>query len=121
MQTSLYLDRGTWIHRLHPAVKLFALFMMFWSVFWVDHPLALLPVAIVMVLLAQASRSWPNFYAFRGFLILMIPPTMLEWMAVYRAGTPVVNLLFFHLSRHPLLFGSCRARRSALLLSSYMR
>ena len=78
MLTSLYLDRGTFIHRLHPAVKLFALFIMFWSVFWVDHPLALLPVAIVMVLMAQASRSWSNFYAFRWFLILMIPPTMIE-------------------------------------------
>lgn len=118
MQTSLYLDRGTWIHRLHPAVKLFALFIMFWSVFWVDHPLGLLPVAVVMALLAQASRSWTNFYAFRWFLILMIPPTMLEWMAVYRAGAPVVNLWVVHLSRQALLFGFGRGIKLALLLSS---
>jgi energy-coupling factor transport system permease protein len=118
MLTSLYLDRGTFIHRLHPAVKLFALFIMFWSVFWVDHPLALLPVAIVMVLMAQASRSWSNFHAFRWFLILMIPPTMLEWMAVYRAGTPVVNLWVIHLSRQALLFGFGRGLKLALLLSS---
>jgi energy-coupling factor transport system permease protein len=118
MQTSLYLDRGTWIHRLHPAVKLFALFIMFWSVFWVDHPLALLPVAIVMGLLAQASGSWTNFYTFRWFLILMIPPTMLEWMAVYRVGTPVVNLWVIHLSRQALLFGFGRGLKLALLLSS---
>src|SRR6201993_2271982 len=118
MQTSLYLDRDTWIHRLHPAVKLFALFIMFWSVFWVDHPLALLPVAIVMGLLAQASCSWPNFYAFRWFLILMIPPTMLEWMAVYRAGAPVGDLWVIHLSRQALLFGFGRGLKLALLLSS---
>jgi energy-coupling factor transport system permease protein len=118
MQTSLYLDRGTWIHRLHPAVKLFGLFIMFWSVFWVDHPAALLPAGAVMVLLVQASRSWPNFYAFRWFLILMIPPTMLEWMAVYRAGPPVVNLWVVHLSRQAVLFGSGRGLRLALLLSS---
>src|SRR6266436_7292601 len=118
MITSLYIDRGSFIHRLHPAVKLFALFIMFWSVFWVDHPLALLPVAIVMVLMAQASRSWSNFYAFRWFLILMIPPTMLEWMAVYRAGAPVVNLWVIHLSRQALLFGFGRGLKLALLLSS---
>jgi energy-coupling factor transport system permease protein len=118
MQTSLYLDRGTWIHRLHPAVKLFGLFIMFWSIFWVDHPLALLPVVIVMVLLTQASRSWPNFYAFRWFLILMIPPTMLEWMAVYHAGAPVINLWVIHLSRQALLFGFGRGLRLALLLST---
>ena len=118
MQTSLYLDRATWIHRLHPAVKLFALFIMFWSVFWVDHPVALLPIAIMMVLLAQSSRSWPNFYAFRWFLILMIPPTMLEWMAVYRAGAPVLNVWFIHLSRQALLFGFGRGIKLALLLCS---
>ncbi len=118
MQTSLYLDRGTWVHRLHPAVKLFGLFIMFWSVFWVDHPLALLPVALLMVLLAHESHSWPNFYAFRWFLILMIPTTMLEWMAVYRAGVPVVNLWFIQLSRPALLFGFGRGLKLALLLSS---
>jgi energy-coupling factor transport system permease protein len=118
MLTSLYLDRGSVLHRLHPAVKLFALFIMFWSVFWVDHPLALLPIAILMVVLAQLSRSWPNFYAFRWFLVLMIPPTMLEWMAVYRGGTPMVNLWIIHLSRQALLFGFGRGLRLALLLSS---
>lgn len=118
MQTSLYLNRGTWVHQLHPAVKLFALFIMFWSVFWVDHPMALLPVLLVMVILAQASCSWPNFYAFRWFLILMIPPTMLEWMAVYRAGTPALNLWVIHLSRQALLFGFGRGLKLALLLST---
>jgi energy-coupling factor transport system permease protein len=118
MLTSLYLDRGTVIHRLHPAVKLFALFIIFWSVFWVDHPLALLPVAILMAMLAQVSGSWPNFYAFRWFIILMIPPTMIEWMAVYRQGAPVVNLWLIHLSRPAILFGFGRGLKLALLLAT---
>ena len=61
MLTSLYLDRGTWIHRLHPSVKLFALFIMFWSVFWVDQPLALMPIAIVrMGSLYEATVTPPH-------------------------------------------------------------
>src|SRR5690242_4138347 len=118
MLTSLYLDRGTVIHRLHPSVKLLALFVMFWSVFWVDHPLALLPIALLMTVLAQVSRAWPNFYAFRWFLILMIPPTMIEWMAVYRKGTPVVNLWLLHLSQPAIMFGFGRGLKLALLLST---
>ena len=43
MPIYLYLDRATVVHRLNPTVKVFALFIMFWSVYWVDHPLALLP------------------------------------------------------------------------------
>jgi energy-coupling factor transport system permease protein len=118
MLTSLYLDRGTVIHRLHPSVKLLALFVMFWSVFWVDHPLALLPIALLMTVLAQVSRAWPNFYAFRWFLILMIPPTMIEWMAVYRQGAPVVNLWLLHLSRPAILFGFGRGLKLAELLAT---
>ena len=118
MLTSLYLDRGTFIHRLHPAVKLFALFVMFWSVFWVDHPLALVPVAMLLVALAQASGAWPNFYAFRWFIFLMIPPTMIELMAVYRQGAPVINLWLIHLSRQALLFGFGRGLKLAELLAT---
>jgi energy-coupling factor transport system permease protein len=118
MLTSLYLDRGSFVHRLHPAVKLFALFIMFWSIFWVDHPLALLPVALLMLVMIQVSGSWPNFYAFRWFIVLIIPPTMIEWMAIYRRGTPLINFWFIHLSRQAVLFGFGRGLKLALLLSS---
>ena len=49
MPIYLYIDRGSFVHRLHPTVKVFALFIMFWSVYWVDHPLALLPLGLVML------------------------------------------------------------------------
>jgi energy-coupling factor transport system permease protein len=118
MLTSLYLDRASAIHRLHPVVKLAALFVMFWSVFWVDQPLALLPLALLMVATAQISRAWPNFYAFRWFILLMIPPTMIEWMAVYRQGAPLINLWFIHLSRPSILFGLGKGLKLAELLSA---
>jgi energy-coupling factor transport system permease protein len=118
MLTSLYLDRGSVLHRLDPVVKLFALFVMFWSVFWVDQPLALAPIAILMIVLAQVSGAWPNFYAFRWFIFLMIPPTMIEWMAVYRGGPALINLGFIHLSRASLLFGFGKGLKLAELLAA---
>jgi energy-coupling factor transport system permease protein len=118
MLTSLYLDRGSVIHRLHPVVKLFALFIIFWSVFWVDQPLLLLPLALLMGLLAQVSGAWPNFHAFRWFIFLMIPPTMIEWMAVYRQGPPVLNLWIIHLSRASLMFGFGKGLKLAELLAA---
>jgi energy-coupling factor transport system permease protein len=118
MLTSLYLHRASAIHRLHPVVKLAALFVMFWSVFWVDQPLALVPLALLMVVTAQVSRAWPNFYAFRWFILLMIPPTMIEWMAVYRQGAPLLNFWFIHLSRPSILFGLGKGLKLAELLSA---
>jgi energy-coupling factor transport system permease protein len=118
MLSSLYLDRGSAIHRLHPVVKLAALFVIFWSAFWVDQPLALLPLALLMVAAAQVSRAWPNFYAFRWFILLMIPPTMIEWMAVYRQGAPLINLWIIHLSRPSILFGFGKGLKLAELLAA---
>lgn len=117
MLSSLYLDRGSAIHRLNPVVKLTALFVIFWSAFWVDHPLALLPLALLMVAVAQISGAWPNFYAFRWFLILMIPPTMIEWMAIYRQGAPIINLWIIQLSRPAILYGFGKGLKLAELLA----
>ncbi|HZP45157.1 MAG TPA: energy-coupling factor transporter transmembrane component T [Candidatus Binataceae bacterium] len=118
MLTSLYLDRASAIHRLHPVVKLFGLFVVFWSVFWVDRPLALVPIAVLLILAAQVAGAWPNFYAFRWFLILMIPPTMIEWMAVYRQGPPLIDFWFIHLSGAALRYGFGKGLRLAELLAA---
>ena len=118
MLTSLYLDRATAIHRLHPIVKLAALFVLFWSAFWVDQPLALLPIAILMAIVAQVSGAWPNFRAFRWFLVLIIPPTMIQWMVVYRQGPAIVNLWIIHLSRPSILFGLGKGLKLAELLAA---
>jgi energy-coupling factor transport system permease protein len=118
MLTSLYIDRGSVIHRLHPVVKLAALFAMFWSAFWVDQPLALTPLAILMIWAAHASGSWANFFAFRWFILLIIPPTMIEWMAVYRQGPPAINLWLVHLSSASVLFGLGKGLKLAELLAA---
>ena len=55
MPIYLYLDRGTFIHRLHPTVKVFSLFAMFWSVYWVDNPIALFPIGLLMLCIAQIT------------------------------------------------------------------
>ena len=59
MPIYLYIDRGSLVHRLNPTVKVFALFIMFWSVYWVDHPVALLPLGLLLVALAQLKTYRP--------------------------------------------------------------
>jgi len=70
MKTTLYIDRDSPAHRLHPTLKVFGLFMAFWSVYWVDNPIALLPVLIVVAALAQVIGAWENVWRFRWFLHL---------------------------------------------------
>ena len=118
MPIYLYIDRGSFVHRLHPTVKVFALFIMFWSVYWVDHPIALLPLGVVMALLVRVTGSWPNFYRLRWLFILIIFTTTLAWMVFYRQGPPLINLPLIHFSRASLVFGIGRGLKLAELLAT---
>jgi energy-coupling factor transport system permease protein len=118
MPIYLYIDRGTFIHRLHPTVKVFALFTMFWSVYWVDNPIALAPIGLLMIWIAQLTRSWPNFYRLRWLFIIMIITTTLAWMVFYRQGTALIRIPVFHVSRMSLLFGFGRGIKLAELLAA---
>jgi len=118
MAIYLYLDRDTFVHRLHPTVKVVALFVMFWSVYWVDNPIALLPLGIFMLWVAQATGSWRNFYRYRWYFLILIFTTTIVWMFFYRRGTPLINLPFIHVSRSSLVFGLGRGIKLAELLAA---
>jgi energy-coupling factor transport system permease protein len=118
MPIYLYIDHGSVVHRLNPTVKVFALFVMFWSVYWVDHPLALLPLGLLMVVLAQLTGSWPNFYRLRWLFILLIFFTTLAWMVFYRKGPALIHTPIIHLSRASLTFGLGRGLKLAELLAT---
>jgi energy-coupling factor transport system permease protein len=101
MPIYLYIDRGTFVHRLHPTVKVFSLFVMFWSVYWVDNPIALLvPIGLIMLWIAQLTDSWPNFYRLRWLFVILIFTTTLMWMVFYQRGTPIFTLTLFHFGAH---------------------
>ena len=118
MPIFLYIEHHSFVHRLHPTVKVLALFTMFWSVYWVDHPIALLPLGVVMALLVRVTGSWPNFYRLRWLFILIIFTTTLAWMVFYRQGPPLINLPLIHFSRASLVFGVGRGLKLAELLGT---
>ncbi|HUO04621.1 MAG TPA: energy-coupling factor transporter transmembrane component T [Candidatus Binataceae bacterium] len=116
MPIYLYIDRGSFVHRLHPTVKVLALFVMFWSVYWVDNPIALVPIGIFMLCVAQVTHSWPNFYRLR-WLFIMTFTAMVPWL-FYRQGPVLVHVPLFHLSRYNLIFGFGRGIKLAELLAA---
>ncbi|MGO9450999.1 MAG: energy-coupling factor transporter transmembrane component T family protein [Candidatus Binataceae bacterium] len=118
MAIYLYLERDSFVHRLHPTVKVIALFVMFWSVYWVDNPLALLPIGLFMVWVAEATGSWRNFYRYRWYFLILIFTTTIVWMFFYRQGTPLINLPLIHISRVSLMFGFGRGIKLAELLAA---
>ena len=118
MPIYLYIERTGVLHRLHPTVKVYALFVMFWSVYWVDHPLALLPLGLLMLAAAESAGAWPNFYRLRWLFIMVIIFTTLAWMIFYRRGPALIDLPLIHLSRASLVFGLGRGLKLAELLAT---
>jgi energy-coupling factor transport system permease protein len=118
MAISLYIDRSTVIHRLHPTVKVIALFVMFWSMYWVDQPLALLPILLLMLIVARATGSWRNFQRYRWYFLIFVLTTTISWMFFYRRGAPIIDLPLIHVSRASLVFGLGRGLKLAGLLSA---
>ncbi len=92
-----YIEGRSFFHRVHPAVKVFALFIMFWSVYWVDNPLALMPLGILMLIAAGLTGAWPNFYRLRWFFAILVATTTIMWLFFYQRGTPLFTIPLFHL------------------------
>ena len=116
MPIYLYIDRGSLIHRLHPTVKVFALFVMFWSVYWVDNPIVLLPIGLFMIWVAYVIGAGPNFYRLR-WLFIMTFTAMVPWL-FYNQGPVLVHIPILHLSRYNLIFGFGRGIKLAELLAA---
>jgi energy-coupling factor transport system permease protein len=118
MPIYLYLDRATALHRLHPAVKIIGLLVVFWSIYWLDRPLALVPIGIILLTAAQYSGSWSNFYRLRWLLLLIMFFTAATWIIFYRQGPPLVTVGRFSISRAALEFGCGRAFKLAELIAA---
>jgi energy-coupling factor transport system permease protein len=78
-----YIERQSFVHRMNPTVKVFALFIIFWSVYWVDRPIAFVPLGLLLVTLALVTGAGPNFYSLRWLFIIIVGSTTVSWMFVF--------------------------------------
>ncbi len=113
-----YIERDTFVHRLHPTVKVIALFVMFWSVYWVDNPLALLPLGFLLLFAAFVTGSGGNFYALRWLFIILIISTTLMWMATYQPGPAAIHVPKVAIRRASIIFGLGKGLKLAELLAA---
>jgi energy-coupling factor transport system permease protein len=121
VRTTLYLDRDSVVHRLHPTVKVLGLFAAFWTFYWLDNPLALIPFIAIELILALLMQAGGNVYRSRWFIALLTVPTMVTWMIFYRRGTPIVHIPLIHISGQSSLFGLGKGMKvGALVLASIL-
>lgn len=79
----LYLDHKTWVHRLHPLVRLLGMIAVFVAAFVVERPLWQLPIIVALVTLLIWTGSLRNVYRLRYLFVLIFVMTFLIWTFFY--------------------------------------
>jgi energy-coupling factor transport system permease protein len=92
MRVNLYLDRRTFLHGLHPLVKLGLLAATFASVYGIDRPLALAPVALGLAGLLIASGATANVRRFAVMFLAVPVASFVMWTFFYGYGQSAAGL-----------------------------
>jgi energy-coupling factor transport system permease protein len=119
MTSSLYLERRSPVHRLHPLSKILGVAVFFVAVFSLEQPLSILPFTALLALTAALGRTGESLVRLRALVVAVPLATFTIWVLFYNRGTPLVALGPLRVSRESLLFGAGMGLKllSFLLLS----
>jgi energy-coupling factor transport system permease protein len=79
----LYLDHDTWVHRLHPVVRLLGMASVFVAAFVTERPLWQLPITATLAALLTWTGALANVYRLRFLFALIFAMTALIWTLFY--------------------------------------
>jgi energy-coupling factor transport system permease protein len=92
MPLFLYIDRPTFLHRLHPVVKVLGMLCFFVAAFISQRPAVMLPIATGVTALIFWAGAWPNVRRLRVLFVLVFVMTFIIWTLFFRGGTPWLQL-----------------------------
>jgi energy-coupling factor transport system permease protein len=116
----LFLDDDTWIHRLHPLVRLFGMVVLFLAAYLVERPIWQVPLLVPLVLLVWSTGAWRNVVRLRVLFVLVFVMTLLIWTLFYGPdGQPPLFVWGrLHVSQTAPWFGLGMALKLELFLLS---
>jgi len=107
MDPSLYLDRGTWVHRLDPRTKIFLLVGMFVLPFVFLNPLYELAVLVLVLVFGYSASVLVNLRRIWFILVVIAVFTIVLWCIFGAGRTP----LWLFVEREALFYGIAIAIR----------
>jgi energy-coupling factor transport system permease protein len=103
--SSLYLERPSPLHALHPLTKLFAAAAFFVAVFSLEHPAAIAPYTAVLVVAVFAAHAGINLRRLRPLFIAIPLGTLLVWTLFFRGPASAAGSRGFGPSWLGFVFG----------------
>jgi energy-coupling factor transport system permease protein len=113
MNIFLYLDKGTWMHRLDPRTKIIGLLIIFIICLCFNHPMYMAGISLGILLIAISAKALPNFYRLRFILILLIGFSTLMWPFFVKGPTPLLSWRTLKVSQESLFYGIAMGLRLA--------
>lgn len=117
MNIFLYLDQGTWIHRLDPRTKIVGALLGFAICLCFNHPLYMAAVSLGVVWTARSARALPNFGKLRLILLLLFFFSMVLWPFFAKGPTPLWSWGPLTFSEESLLYGIAMGLRLATFVA----
>jgi energy-coupling factor transport system permease protein len=90
MSLFLYIDRPTFVHRLHPVAKVLGMLCFFVAAFVNQQPVPLLPVAAGVIALIYSAGALPNVRRLRLLFALVFTMSFVMWTLFFRGGVPLI-------------------------------
>ncbi len=79
MDSEIYLDRDTVIHRLDPRTKIFMLMTAFVLLLYFYDPLWVLPLSLLVLIWGRVARSLVNLKRIRYILVVLTVSSLIMW------------------------------------------
>jgi len=118
MNIFLYLDKGTWVHRLDPRTKMIGMLIVFAICLCFNHPLYMAAMSIGLMVIAISAKALPNFWRLRLILTLLIVFSTVMWPFFAKGPTPLWSLGSLNVSKESLLYGLAMGLRLATFVAT---
>ncbi len=89
MDSEIYLDRNTVIHRLDPRTKLFMLLTAFVILLYFQDPLWVVPLSLLVILWGAVAQALVNLRRIRYILIVLTVSSLIMWTLFSGGETPL--------------------------------
>lgn len=109
---SLYLDKGTAFHKMHPLTKVIILFIYFIFAMLFISPVYLIGLGVLTLVHVMLSKSWENIGRIRGVLLMIAIGTIIIWSF----STPGETKILGPISVESILYGVGMTLRLQLMV-----
>lgn len=98
IELDIYVEKNTFIHKLHPSTKIISLFLSFLLLIILNNPWHLLLIFILIVITIIVSGTLSNILRLRWLILILFFMSFILWSIIVRGGERCIDLKFISIT-----------------------